>query len=131
MVDVQLHLGDCLEFMRTLPDKSVDAVITDPPYGTIACEWDVAIPFLEMWDEIERIRKDKAAVVLFSKKPFTASLISSNIKNYKYDWIWEKPKASGYPSVKYRPLSAHEEINVFYPHEFYIVTGKQIGRAHV
>jgi site-specific DNA-methyltransferase (adenine-specific) len=124
--DCVLYLGDCLDVMRDFPDKSVDAVITDPPYGTISCNWDVILPFEIMWERINAIRKEKAAVVLFSKKPFTAKLINSNIDNFKYDWIWEKSKASGYPSVKYRPLSAHEEIDIFYPH-FYnpqMQTGK-------
>jgi site-specific DNA-methyltransferase (adenine-specific) len=112
-----LYLGDCLDIMPDL--EQVDAVITDVPYGTIACSWDVIIPFNPMWERIEAIRKKRTAVALFSKKPFTAKLINSNIEAYKYDWVWEKPKASGYASVKHRPMSAHEEINIFYPHNYY------------
>lgn len=117
MGNFQLFHGDCLEVMPTL-DK-VDFILSDIPYGTIACSWDVIIPFTPMWNNIERLRKENTAVALFSRKPFTALLISSNLDNYKYDWIWEKPKASGYPSVKKRPLSAHEEINIFYKHNYY------------
>jgi site-specific DNA-methyltransferase (adenine-specific) len=119
-----IYNGDCLEIMPLFKDKSVDAVITDPPYGTIACNWDVVIPLMPMWDSLERIRMKYSPVVLFSKKPFSASLLTSNQENYKYDWIWEKSKASGYPSVKHRPLSAHEEINVFYSHNYFPVMGK-------
>ncbi len=114
-----LRYGDCLKIMESIPDNSIDAIIADIPYGSTACSWDKVLPLTLMWDHIKRIRKDRSAVALFSKKPFTAKLINSNIENFKYDWIWEKPKASSYASVSHRPMSAHEEINIFYLHNYY------------
>ena len=111
---IDLRLGDCLEVMKTIPDKSIDAIITDPPYGTTACEWDTIIPFEPMWKELNRVIKPNGAIVLFGSQPFTSTLIMSNIKNYKYDWIWEKNNASNFQLVNYQPLKIHETISVFY-----------------
>ena len=86
-----LH-GDCLELMKSIPDKSIDLVLTDPPYGTTACKWDTVIPFEPMWKELKRIRKDNTAIVLFGSEPFSSHLRMSNIKEFKYDWIWDKKK---------------------------------------
>ena len=80
--------GDCLEVMKQIPDKSVDMILCDPPYGTTACKWDVIIPFDLMWEQLERIIKDDGAIVLFGSEPFSSALRMSNIKNYKYDWKW-------------------------------------------
>lgn len=85
-----LILGDCLEVMKFIPDKSVDAIITDPPYGTIACKWDNVIPFEPMWEQLERIIKDDCAVVIFGTEPFSSKLRLSNIDQFKYDWFWKK-----------------------------------------
>ena len=95
MVDIQLHLGDCLEFMRTLPDKSVDAIITDLPYGTTACIWDNIIPFEPMWAELKRITKDNGAICLFGSEPFSSHLRLSNLKMFKYDFYALKNKGLG------------------------------------
>jgi site-specific DNA-methyltransferase (adenine-specific) len=98
--------------MKTLPDKSIDLVLTDPPYGTTACKWDSVIPFEPMWAELKRIRK--GAVCLFGSEPFASALRMSNIKEFKYDWIWNKRAPKGHLNAKKRPLSQHEIISVFY-----------------
>ncbi len=113
MSDVTLHLGDCLEVMRSMPDKSVDAVITDPPYGTTACKWDTIIPFEPMWEQLHRIIKPNGAMVLFGSEPFSSALRMSNIKHFKYDWIWEKTRTVGFLNAKNAPLKRHEIISVF------------------
>jgi len=105
--------GDCLELMKQIPSGSIDAIITDPPYGTTACKWDSVIPFDLMWEQLNRIIKPNGAIVLFGSEPFSSSLRMSNIKNYKYDWIWEKTKAGNFQIVKYQPLKYHEIISVF------------------
>lgn len=87
---VWLIQGDCLERMKDIPDGSVDMVLTDPPYGTTACKWDSVIPFEPMWAELKRIVKPNRAIVLFGSEPFSSALRMSNIKNYKYDWVWKK-----------------------------------------
>ena len=108
---VELYLGDCLEIMKFIPDKSVDAVITDPPYGTTACTWDEVIPFVPMWDEIHRL--SKGAVVLFGCQSFTSKLIMGNIKEYRHSWIWNKKLAGNALNSNYQPLRIHEDICVF------------------
>jgi len=109
----KLLKGDCLELMKSIPDKSIDAIITDPPYGTTACKWDSVIPFDLMWEQLNRIIKPNGAIVLFGSEPFSSALRMSNIKNYKYDWIWEKSKASNIAQVKYAPLKNYENVLIF------------------
>jgi len=108
-----LHLGDCLEVMRDIPDGSVDMVCTDPPYGTTACKWDSVIPFEPMWAQLKRIVKPNGAIVLMASQPFTSALVMSNVKMFKYCWVWEKSKATGFLNSKKRPLVAHEDVVVF------------------
>lgn len=108
---VTLHLGDCLEYMRTMPDKSVDAVITDLPYGTTACSWDVIIPFEPMWEQVRRIVK--GVFVTTASQPFTSLLVYSNFSQFKHEWIWEKPKATGHLDSDSKPLKEHENIEIF------------------
>jgi len=108
---VELIQGDCLEVMRGMGDKSVDAIITDLPYGTTACSWDNIIPFDKMWHEVERI--NKGVFVTTSSQPFTSALIMSNPKMFKYEWIWEKTKATGHAMSKHRPMKSHENILIF------------------
>jgi len=108
-----LHLGDCLEVMRGMPDGSVDAVIADPPYGTTACKWDSVIPFAPMWEELRRVTKPNAAIVLFASQPFTTALINSNAAEFKYCWYWRKSKPNGWQHSKNRPMRAIEEVPVF------------------
>lgn len=111
---IDLMQGDCLELMKTIPDGSVDLILTDPPYGTTACKWDSVIPFEPMWEQLKRIIKPNGAIVLFGAEPFSSLLRCSNIKDFKYDWIWEKSKATGFLNSKKQPLRAHETISVFY-----------------
>ena len=113
MTSYTLHHGDCLDVLRTLPDASVDAVITDPPYGTTACKWDTVIPFAPMWEGIKRVLKPRGACVLFSSQPFTSALVMSNPKWFKYEWVWEKTIAGDFLNGNNKPLKAHENILCF------------------
>lgn len=110
---MKLFHGDCLEILKTIPDKSVDMVLTDPPYGTTACKWDNVIPFEPMWNELKRITKDNGAICLFGSEPFSSHLRMSNIKMFKYDWIWKKKNPSNFLCAKKRPLGIFEIISVF------------------
>ena len=111
---VTLYHGDCLEKMKEIPDGSVDMVLTDPPYGTTACKWDSVIPFDLMWEQLNRIIKPNSAIVLFGSEPFSSALRMSNIKNYKYDWVWEKSIASNFALSKKQPHKKHENVLIFY-----------------
>jgi DNA modification methylase len=110
---VQLFEGDCLELMKQIPPLSVNLVLCDLPYGTTCCSWDTVIPFEPMWRAFERVLNPRGNVVLFSKQPFTSALILSNVKRFKYCWIWQKSHAANFMSAKYRPLTKHEDITVF------------------
>jgi site-specific DNA-methyltransferase (adenine-specific) len=105
--------GDCLEVMKNIPDRSVNAIICDPPYGTTDCKWDTVIPFEPMWEHLKRIIKKNGAIVLFGIEPFSSALRMSNIKMYKYDWVWGKSKCGSPLTAKYRPLQKHENISIF------------------
>ena len=105
--------GDCLERMREIPDGSVDMILCDLPYGTTACKWDSVIPFEPLWKQYRRVVKKKGAVVLFGSQPFTAALVMSNPDWFKYEWVWEKGRASGFVHAKNKPMKAHENILVF------------------
>lgn len=107
-----LH-GDCLELMKNIPDKSIDMVLTDPPYGTTACKWDTVIPFEPMWKELKRITKENGAICLFGSEPFSSALRMSNIKMFKYDWIWEKQQGSNSFQCRWQPMKSHEVISIF------------------
>ena len=108
--------GDCLEEMDRLIEQGVvvDAIITDPPYGTIFCDWDLAIPFDKMWNLLNKLIKPNGVIVLFGGEPFSSALRMSNIKNYKYDWYWKKSIKSGHLNVKSQPMRNTENICVFY-----------------
>ena len=124
-----LYNADCLEAMRDIPDGSVDMVLTDPPYGTTACKWDSVIPFEPMWEQLKRITKKNGAIVLFGAEPFSSFLRVSNIKDYKYDWVWEKSQATGFLNAWRMPLKATENISVFYkkpPNYSPILTDKEL-----
>ena len=108
-----LH-GDCLDLMKDMPDGSVDAIITDPPYGTTACKWDSVIPFNKMWEHLHRIVKPNGAIVLFGSEPFSSALRMSNIKNYKYDLYWVKEKPVNFFQLKRRFGKVTENICIFY-----------------
>ena len=100
--------------MPKLPDKSIDMVLCDLPYGTTACKWDVIIPFEPLWEQYERIIKDNGAIVLFASQPFTSTLIVSNIRRFKYCWVWEKGSPTGHLNAKHQPMRRTEDIAVFY-----------------
>ena len=110
---LKLYKGDCLELMKTIPSGSVDAIITDPPYGTTACKWDNVIDFTLMWEQLNRIIKPNGAIVLFGSEPFSSALRMSNIKNYKYDWYWVKDRGSNFLNAKKQPLRNIEVISIF------------------
>lgn len=112
-MEVDLYNGDCLEIMRQIPDKSIDLIVCDLPFGTIACEWDNIIDFKELWAQYERIIKDDRAIVLFGSGQFTYKLISSNEDLYRYKWIWYKSKRGNFVNANNRPMTAYEEIMVF------------------
>lgn len=111
---INLMQGDCLELMKQIPDGSVDMVLTDPPYGTTACKWDSVIPFEPMWTELKRIIKPNGAIVLFGSEPFSSALRMSNIKQYKYDWVWNKTYGTNFQAANKQPMKAHETLSVFY-----------------
>jgi site-specific DNA-methyltransferase (adenine-specific) len=111
---IDLKHGDCLELMKDIPDKSIDMILCDLPYGTTRNKWDVVISLNRLWKQYERIIKDKGAIVLFSQMPFTIALAYSNLKLFKYEWIWHKNKATGFLNSKKMPLKEHENILVFY-----------------
>ena len=111
---IDLRKGDCLEVMKTIESSSIDAIITDPPYGTTACKWDSVIDFDLMWQQLNRIIKPNGAIVLFGSEPFSSALRMSNIRNYKYDWIWYKDRPSGHLNAKKQPLRNIENICIFY-----------------
>lgn len=108
-----LLFGNCLERMKEIPSGSVDFILTDPPYGTTACKWDSVIPFDLMWEQLKRIIKPNGAIVLFGSEPFSSALRMSNIKQYKYDWVWDKVTAKGHLVAKIRPMQQVENIIVF------------------
>ncbi len=109
-----LMQGDCLERMKEIPDGSVDMILTDPPYGTTACKWDSIIPLEPMWEQLKRIIKPNGAIVMTASQPFTTTLIASNMKMFKYCWVWEKPKGTGHLNANKMPMRYTEDICVFY-----------------
>ena len=109
----RLIQGDCLDVMPSIPSGSIDAIITDLPYGTTACKWDTVIEFAPMWKEVKRVLKPKGAFITTASQPFTSALIMSNVSMFKCEWIWNKTRASNFASVKYHPLRYHENIVVF------------------
>ena len=112
----KLYQGDCLEVMDELISLGIkfDAIITDPPYGTTACKWDSVIPFDKMWERLNKLIKTNGAIVLFGSEPFSSALRMSNIKNYKYDWVWNKGRGTDFLNAKRKPLSSYENISIFY-----------------
>ena len=112
MLNEIIH-GDCLEVMPQIPSGSIDMILCDLPYGTTACKWDTIIPFEPLWKQYERIIKDNGAIVLFASQPFTTALINSNIKLFRYSWVWEKEQGVNFLMAKKQPLKVHEDICVF------------------
>ncbi len=108
-----LMKGDCLERMKEIPDGSVDMVLADVPYGSTACAWDSIVPLDLMWEHLKRIIKPNGAIVMTASQPFTTTLIASNMKMFKYCWVWEKNRPTGSQHARNRPMSKHEDIVVF------------------
>jgi len=111
---VELKFGDCLDKLTEISDASVDMILTDLPYGTTACSWDSIIPLDKLWEQYNRVVKENAAMVFTASQPFTTILASSNIKNFRYEWIWQKPQGTNPMNAKIMPLKSHENILVFY-----------------
>ena len=108
-----IECGDCLELMKDIPDKSIDMILCDLPYGTTECKWDSVIPFEPLWEQYNRIIKDNGAIVLFGSEPFSSALRSSNFQLYKYDWKWIKEGSTGFQTVKTQPMRKYEDIMIF------------------
>lgn len=111
--EIKLMQGDCLELLKEIPDGSVDMVLADLPYGTTACKWDTCIPFEPLWEQYHRLVKHSGAIVLFGSEPFSTALRHSNLKEFRYDWIWEKEQGANFMLCKYQPYKVHEIISVF------------------
>lgn len=122
----KLYNGDCLDIMKDIESNSVDLILCDPPYGTTACKWDEIIPLDAMWRELERVAKLTTPIVLFATQPFTTKLIASNLKMFKYCWVWEKNFSTNFLHAKRQPLRKHEDIIVFYkkPGSYYPIKTK-------
>lgn len=108
-----VSLGDCLDVMRDIPDKSIDMVLCDLPYGTTACKWDVIIPFEPLWEQYKRIVKPNGSVVLFAVQPFTSMLVMSNVDWFRYCWEWKSNRAANFAQAPYMPLKNIEDVAVF------------------
>ena len=105
--------GDCLERMKEIPDGSISMILTDPPYGTTACKWDSIIPLEPMWEQLKRIIKPNGTIVMTASQPFTSILVCSNLKMFKYDWVWQKSRPTGVLNAKKQPLRDKEDVLVF------------------
>jgi site-specific DNA-methyltransferase (adenine-specific) len=110
---INLRLGNCLEVMKTIEDNSIDAIITDPPYGTTSCKWDSIINLDLMWEELNRVIKPTGAIVLFAQQPFSSVLLVSNLKKFRHRFLWEKDKCANFMVAKAQPLKYTEDILVF------------------
>ena len=121
-----IYKGDCLELMKDIQTGCIDMILCDLPYGTTACKWDTFIPFDKLWEQYNRIIKDNGAIVLFGAEPFSSHLRLSNLKNYKYDWVWEKERGTGFLNAKKQPLRIIENILVFYKKQC-VYTPQMVG----
>lgn len=127
----KLLCGDCLELMKEIPDKSIDMILCDLPYGTTACKWDTIIPFEPLWEQYNRIIKDNGAILLFGSEPFSTLLRYSNLKMFKYDWIWEKEQGANFMLCKYQPYKVHEIISVFSKKKHLYIPQMTIGKPYI
>lgn len=135
-----LYRGDCLELMKDIPDGSIDMILCDLPYGTTQNKWDTCIPFSQLWEQYHRICKKHSAILLFGQMPFSAALVMSNPKEFRYEWIYEKTNSSGFLNANKMPMRCHENILVFYrsitsytPQFTYdgnIYNNKKVGKRH-
>jgi len=110
----KLIQGDCLEIMKDIDSESVDFILTDPPYGTTACKWDAIIPLEPMWEQLKRVIKPNGAIVMTAAQPFTSKLIMSNVKMFRYCWVWDKVISSNHMNAKKMPMKGFEDVCVFY-----------------
>ena len=127
---INLMFGDCLNKMKEIETKSINLILTDPPYGKTQCKWDSIIPFKPMWIELKRIIKDNGCIALFGTEPFSSALRMSNIKNYKYDWIWQKEAGTGFANAKKQPLRKYENISIFYNKKAIYNPQMRIGKPY-
>jgi site-specific DNA-methyltransferase (adenine-specific) len=111
---IQLFNGECLETLATLPHASVDMILCDLPYGTTACQWDVIIPFAQLWTQYHRVCKKSAAMVFTSSQPFTTKLVMSNFSEFRYEWKWIKPSGTNFLMSKKQPMKVHEDVIAFW-----------------
>lgn len=111
---INLYHGDCVNLMKEIPDKSVDMILCDLPYGTTACKWDIVIPFNLLWEHYKRIIKPCGCIALFGRQPFTSFVVQSNLPWWRYELIWEKDKGTDFGNANRKPLNAHESIEIFY-----------------
>ena len=109
----KVHCADCLEFMPLIPNKSIDAIITDLPYQITNCHWDKLIPFEPLWKQYERITKPSSIIALTAGQPFTSKLVSSNFEMFRHEWIWMKDKSGNFMNLKFEPAKIHESVLVF------------------
>ena len=128
---MKLIQGDCLEVMKDIPDKSIDMILCDLPYGTTACKWDTIILFEPLWEQYNRIIKDNGAIVLFGSEPFSSKLRMSNLKMYKYDWIWEKEQGANFMLCKHQPYKVHENISVFSKNKHFYSPQMTEGKPYI
>ena len=112
---MNLMQGDCLQRMKEIPDGSVDMVLTDPPYGTVACKWDTVIDLPLMWEQLKRVIKPNGAIVMTASQPFTSALVMSNVKMFRHSFVWDKVSPTGHLNAKKKPLLRHEDVLVFSP----------------
>jgi len=126
----KIYNMDCLEGMKYIDDKSIDMILCDLPYGTTKCKWDIVIPFEPLWEQYERIIKDNGAIVLFGSQPFTSALVMSNLKLFRYEWIWQKTLATNFMLVKKQPAKKHENILVFYKKQPTYNPQMEIGKPY-
>jgi site-specific DNA-methyltransferase (adenine-specific) len=127
---IDLRLGDCLEVMKAIPDASVDLILCDLPYGTTACKWDSVIPFEPLWAQYRRIAKPNAAIVLTASQPFTTALIASNLKDFRYCWVWEKEQGVNFLMAKKQPMKVHEDVCVFSVGQTLYVPQMTVGKPY-
>lgn len=113
MSEIILYNDDCFNIFPQLEEKSIDLVLCDMPYGTTACKWDTVLDLERMWKELKRIVKDNTAIVLTASQPFTSVLVTSNIKHFKYEWIWAKEQGVNFQLAKYQPMKIHENVLIF------------------
>ncbi|KKN74277.1 hypothetical protein LCGC14_0392160 [marine sediment metagenome] len=128
---IKLVRGDCLKLMPNIPAGSIDMVCADPPYGTTACKWDSIIPLDLMWEQLRQVVKPNAAIVMTASQPFTSVLTLSNVKMFKYCWVWDKPAARGHFNAKKMPMRAHEDIVVFYEKQCVYIPQMTKGHGRV